>query len=223
MKKVYFSLALSLIMSFASAQKRASRIIFNGGVQKVDMYEDSFQAFVCIEGCFPISQTPALSYDFNALYQVYSKKSNLSFIYGIGINQKSWNEEGLNSPGSGPIDNPYSFRTDLTYLGLFYGINYDFPLGNKSKLIAGSLLNPEFAVNRKNDVYNSIAGSIRMTLGIEYQVFDNLALQFTPYFQSAIMNYANSPLFIGSQRSRNTYTPFAFGLNLGIVLNRISD
>lgn len=224
MKKSCLALILLLFVGSAFAQKKATRLIFNGGVQKAGMYEDGgFQAFQCFEGCFYVSQIPALSFEFNVLYQVPSKKTNLSFIYGLGINQKSWNEEGLSSNGAGPIDNPYSFRNDLTYVGVFYGINYEFPIGSKTKLVAGSLLNPEFALNNQNDNYNSFGASIRMSFGLEYQALDNLAIQLTPYFQSAIMNYANSPLYIGSLRSRNTYTPYAFGVNLGIVLNRKSD
>jgi hypothetical protein len=222
MKKSFLALILLLFVGSAFGQKKATRLIFNGGVQKAGMYEDGgFQAFQCFEGCFPISQTPTLSFDFNVLYQVPSKKTNLSFIYGIGMNQKSSNEEWLSSNGAGPIDNPFSFRNDLTYVGVFYGINYDFPIGNKTKLIAGSLLNPEFALDNQYDTYNSVGASIRMTIGLEYQVLDKLAIQLTPYFQSAIMNYANSTLYIGSM-SRNTYTPYAFGVNLGIVLNRKS-
>jgi hypothetical protein len=222
MKKACISLILFLLVSSAFAQKRATRIIFNGGVQKAGMYEKIFQTFQCFEGCFPTSQTPALSFDINVLYQVQSKTPNLSFVYGIGLNQKSWNEEGLSSNGAGPIDNPYSFRNDLTYFGLFYGINYDFVVGNKTKLIAGSLINPEFLISNTNEVYNSLGASIRMTLGLEYQAFDNLAIQLTPYFQSAVMNYAKTPDFAGGPNSQ-TYTPYAFGLNLGIVLNRIAD
>ena len=223
MVKSFLALILLLLVSSAFGQKKATRLIFNGGVQKAGMYEDGgFQAFQCDEGCFPTSQTPALSFDFNVLYQVPSKKTNLSFVYGIGINQKSSNEEWLTSNGAGPIDNPYSFRNDLTYVGLFYGINYYFPIGNKTKLVARTLFNPEFALDNQNDAYNSVGASIRMTIGLEYQAFDNLAFQLTPYFQSTLMNYANSSLYMGSM-SRNTYTPYAFGVNLGIVLHQKSD
>lgn len=224
MVKSFLALILLLLVSSAFGQKKATRLIFNGGVQKAGMYgEEGFQAFQCDEGCFPTSQAPALSFDFNVLYQVPSKKSNLSFVYGIGINQKSSKEEWLTSNGAGPIDNPYSFRNDLTYAGVFYGINYDFPIGSKTKLVAGSLLNPEFALDNQNDAYHSVGASIRMTFGLEYQVFDKLAIQLTPYFQSALRNYANSPFYFGSTESRNTYTPYAFGVNLGIVLNQKSD
>lgn len=223
MKKACIFLILFLVVGSAFSQKRATRIIFNGGVQRAGMYEATFQAFHCEEGCFPTSQTPALSPDFNLLYQVYSKKSNLSFIYGLGINQKSWNEEGLDSNGAGPIDNPYSLQIDHDYLGIFYGINYDFAIGEKTKIIAGSLLNPEFRLNNSgNDSFKSLAASIRMTLGLEYQISEKLAIQLTPYFQTAVMNYAKTQFTLGGG-IRQTYTPYAFGLNLGIVLNRIAD
>lgn len=221
MKKSLLALILFLLMSQAFAQKKATRIIFNGGIQNTGMYEETFQSFQCFEGCFPTSQTPATSYDFNILYQVQSKTSNLSFVYGLGINQKSYTEKGLSSIGSGPIDNPYFLRIDKTYLGAFFGINYDLPIGSKTKLIAGSLLNPEFLVSDESDIYNPLAASIRMTFGLEYQAFDNFALQLTPYFQTAIMNYAKSPLMLGGEKTQ-TYYPYSFGINLGMVLNKKS-
>ena len=101
------------------AQKNATRIIFNGGLQHVGMYEETFQNIQCFEGCFLTSQTAALSLDFNLLYQVYSKIDRLSFLYGAGINQKSWTEKGLSSNGAGLINSPYSFRNDNTYLVFF--------------------------------------------------------------------------------------------------------
>ena len=222
MKKSCLALILFLMLGSAFAQKRSSRIIFNGGLQRAGMYQDVFLSTSCIEGCTTVSQTPALGFDFNALYQVFKKDSKLSFVYGVGINQKSWNEKGLNSPGSGPIDNPYSFRSDLIYVGVFYGVNYNLPIGNKTKLIAGSLLNPELLINNKKDYYNSIGSSIRMTLGLEYQVYDNFAIQLTPYFQTGVMNYGKTPQFMGGPNPI-CYTPYSFGLNLGLVLNRITD
>jgi hypothetical protein len=222
MKKSVLAVILFLLMSPAFAQKRASRIIFNGGVQNTGMYGETFQSFQCFEGCFLTSQTPASSFDFNVQYQVQSKTPNLSLVYGIGINQKSWNGKGLNSNGAGPIDNPFSYRADLTYFGLFYGINYDFVVGNKTKLIAGTLINPEFLISDANDVFNSLSASIRMTIGLEYQAFDNLALRLTPYFQTAIMNYSKTPDTAGGLNSQN-FMPYSFGVNLGIVLNRIAD
>jgi hypothetical protein len=53
-------------------------------------------------------------------------------------------------------------------MGILYGINYDFPLREKTKIVAGSLLNPEILVSSgSKDSFNSIADSIRMTLGLE--------------------------------------------------------
>jgi hypothetical protein len=53
-------------------------------------------------------------------------------------------------------------------MGTFYEINYDFPIKEKTKIVAGSLLNPEILVSSgSNDSFNSVAGSIRMTLGLE--------------------------------------------------------
>jgi len=221
MKKSCLALILFLMLGSAFAQQKATRIIFNGGAQHAGMYEKTFQNIQCFEGCFPTSQTSALSIDFNLLYQVYSKTDRLSFLYGAGINQKSWNEKGLNSNGAGPINNPYSFRNDNTYLGIFYGINYDFHVGEKIKLFARSLLNPEFMLNDVNEDYKSLAVSFRMTMGLEYQAFDHVALQVTPYFQTALMNYAVSQMIIGMVEPQ-TYTPYAFGVNLGIVLNKKS-
>jgi hypothetical protein len=109
-------------------------------------------------------------------------------------------------------------------MGTFYEINYDFPIKEKTKIVAGSLLNPEILVSSgSNNSFNSIAGSVRMTLGLEHQVSDQIAIRLTPFFQSAVMNYANTPLFLGTQKSRNTYTPYAFGMNLGIVFKRTRD
>jgi len=222
MKKFCLALIFCLLVGSAYAQKRASRIIFNGGVQKARMYQDLFLSTSCIEGCTIVSQTPALGFDFNTLYQVFNKNNKLSFVYGVGINQKSWNEKGLGSNGAGPIDNPYSFRSDLIYVGVFYGINYNLPIGKKTKLVAGSLLNPELLINNKKEYYNSIGSSIRMTLGLEYQAYENFAIQLTPYFQTGIMNYGKTPQFMGGPNPIG-YTPYSFGLNLGLVLNRIAD
>jgi hypothetical protein len=109
-------------------------------------------------------------------------------------------------------------------MGFFYGINYDFPMGEKTKIVAGTLLNPEILLNSDgNDSFNSVAGSIRMTLGLEHQVSDQIAIQLSLFFQSVVMNYANKPLFLGTRKSRNTYTNYIFGVNLGIVFKRIRD
>jgi hypothetical protein len=221
-EKACVSLIYFLLAGSAFAQKSATRIIFNVGVQKAGMYQDVwFESVIYFERCSPLNQTPGYSYDFNMLYQIYSKKTDLSFVYGIGISQKSWNEIWITS-GFGLNADLLSYRKDLTYLGLFYGINYDFQIGKKTKLIAGTLINPEFLISSTNEVYNSLGASIRMTVGLEYQAFDNLAIQLTPYFQSAVMNYAKTPFRLGGG-NRQTYTPYAFGINLGIVLNRIAD
>jgi hypothetical protein len=205
------------------AQKKESRFIFNGGVQRTGLYEQAwFESILCFEGCSPLNQSPGYSYDFNVLYQDYSKKTNLSFLYGLGINQKSWNEIWITS-GFGLNPNLLSYRRNLTYLGLFCGVNYDFLIREKIKIIAGSLLTPELILNKNdNQSLNSLAGSIRITLGLEYQAFDNLAIQLTPYFQTAVMNYGKTPDFAGGFNSQNVI-PYSFGVNLGIVLNRITN
>jgi hypothetical protein len=180
MKKACVSLILFLLIGSSFAQKSATRIIFNVGVQQAGMYQDVwFESIIYFERCSPLNQTPGYSYDFNMLYQVYSKKTDLSFVYGIGISQKSWNEIWITS-GFGLNADLLSYRKDLTYLGLFYGINYDFQIGKKTKLIAGTLINPEFYISNTNEVYNSLGASIRMTVGLEYQAFDNLAIQLLP-------------------------------------------
>ena len=76
-----------------------------------------------------------------------------------------------------------------------------------------------------NDVkedYKTLAVSLRLTMGLEYQVFDHMALQVSPYFQSALMHYAESHMIIGMVEPQ-TYTPYAFGINLGLVLTRKSN
>jgi hypothetical protein len=222
MKKACVSLILFLLIGSSFAQKRATRIIFNVGVQQAGMYQDVwFESIIYFERCSPLNQTPGYSYDFNMLYQVYSKKTDLSFVYGIGISQKSWNEIWITS-GFGLNADLLSYRKDLTYLGLFYGINYDFQIGKKTKLIAGTLINPEFLISDANEVYNSLGASIRMTVGLEYQAFDNLAVQLRPYFQTAVMNYAKTPDTADGFNSQN-FMPYSFGVNLGIVLNRVAD
>lgn len=225
MKKAFISLVIILMTVSAFDQKVSKQFIFNTGIKEARMYEDGgYQSNNCSEGCFPLNQTSNLSFDFNVLYQVQSRTTNLKLVYGLGINQKSWTEVWINTQGLGPINMPYHLQKNLTYMGIFYGINYDFPLREKTKIVAGSLLNPEILVSSgNNDSFNSVAGSIRMTLGLEHQVSDQIAIRLTPFFQSAVMNYANTPLFIGLQKSRNTYTPYAFGVNLGIVFKRIRD
>lgn len=84
------------------------------------------------------------------------------------------------------------------------------------------MINPEFLISDANEVFNSLGASIRMTIGLEYQAFDNLALRLTPYFQTAIMNYGKTPDTAGGFNSQN-FMPYSFGVNLGIVLNRIAD
>jgi hypothetical protein len=219
MKKVFISFIFILIVGSAFGQKRVSQLIFNGGPQRTGMYEDVWiDPIICFEGCVPLRQSSGYSYDINVLYQVYSKKTKLSFVYGLGINQKSWGELWFSS-GSGPNSNLLSNRNDLTYLGLFYGVNYDFPIGKKTKIIARSLLTPELILNKNdNESLNSLAASLRVTLGLEYQAFENLAFQLTPYFQTAVMNYGKTSYISGGFNSQN-FIPYSFGVNLGIVLN----
>ena len=98
MRKVCISFLLVLTIGSVFAQKKESRFIFNGGVQRTGLYEEAwFESILCFEGCSPLNQSPGYSYDFNVLYQDYSKKTNLSFLYGLGINQKSWDEIWITS------------------------------------------------------------------------------------------------------------------------------
>lgn len=213
MKRLFFPLfLLSFVISInAQAQKRTTQLILNGGFQNFRNYDGIFQAYFCEEPCELTNQTPITSFDLNLLFKKKVKKSNWSQLIGTGINRKSWTDIGIYSDGASPPIHPFKWKNKLNYLDVFFGIDFERKWGEKTSLFGRALLTPELLLNHRNNIFKKVSASIRTTIGLEYQLNQSFGIQLSPFFQTAIMNYAKENDFT------NKFIPYSIGLNLGLV------
>ena len=208
-------LTLMTLLSYSShGQQRKSSFIINFGFQQTDTYQKLFYHFNSIEPSYPTKQLSATFLDLNLLYTRQTKNPKLRSVWGIGINQKGFGENGMASDGS---SNYYFYVSKLkkSYLGFYGGLSYDLYTRPKTKITIGQLLNPEIDLDN-SDLYKKIPLSTRTNLTFALKVADNFSLSLTPYFQTAFSKYNKTKL----TSSSSNYIPYGFGLNLGLSFGK---
>jgi|SRR6185436_1950398 len=184
----------------------------NIGVYISDLYSKLFLwDKQCDEGCYVTEQHAVTCFDLNFLHQAnIGKKFFIPF--GFGLNQQGYSEKGFSYDSSGKNRIPYSGASRATYLGFYIGISYDLYLCEMLTINIGQLLNPEL-LGGVNSQYKAIPISTRTNLSFQFNTSQKIALQATPFFETALTAYSKSK-FNGEY---NYWRPFGYGITVGII------
>jgi hypothetical protein len=207
-----FILTTLIVISFSSSgQTKNGLFAINIGFNQTDTYSKLFYNRQNDEPIYPAKQFSATFLDVNLLYSKQTRNPKLRIVFGIGLNQKGFGENGMQSDGSA---NTYFYVSKLKkeYFSLYGGISYDLIVNKKTKLTVGQLLNPEIDLNN-TELYKKMPLSTRTNLTFAWKVGNNFSLQLTPYFQTALSKYNRSLLTNNS----SNYIPYGFGLNVGLA------
>ena len=233
-KRIFTGLGLLIVLASASQDKKNYHEL-SFGVQNLQN-KTVFSIYPNISDC-PMGahyysnikeqslNLPSISFLRYHLTQI----KNLSFISGIGFNQKGFIETGSRVPMDKPssIENHYSVKHIIRYLNLQLGFNYIFLRYGDLRFSISQIINSEKNMNRNpifynpwdnnNDTYKRIAFSWVTFLNIDALIDKNSGLVIKPFFQTALTNYNKARTDFDGNVLQNNYRPFGYGVSIGLT------
>ena len=209
MKKIILLIVILTSSNVFAQTKNKSSV--NIGLYRTDLYSKLFlYDKYCDEGCYTTEQDAVTCFDLNFLYQAnIGKKFFIPF--GFSLNQKGYSEKGFSNDGGGNWI-PYSGVGRTTYLGFYFGISYDLNLCKTLTINIGQLLNPQL-LGGVNSEYKVVPMSTRTNLSFQFNTSKKIALQATPFFETALTPYSKTK-FNGEYYY---WRPFGYGMTVGIL------
>jgi hypothetical protein len=211
MKKILLLLITFLGILSVKGQVNENKIILNIGFQNSDLSNKIFIAHNT-DGLVTTSQSSKTFIDINLLYEIRQTKSKCIPAFGVGFNQKGFVDKGFYYP-SDPLASFFTLTNKHSFISLLAGMNYQLFKINRTNVLAGQYLMPEYNVNH-TDIYKTIAFSTKSTLTLEWNLTPKFTLYLSPYYTFSLTNYNSKKL---SQRSAD-YRPVSFGMNIGLSL-----
>jgi len=224
MKKLFF-----IVLGFVSVlagigQNKKNYFEINLGVQNLqnkNIYT-IHQNDGCMMGAFSLTNIKEESLNlptFSVLRYHHTRIKDLSFISGIGVNQKGFLETATRVYYENPaiVDN-YSLKRIMTYASLQFGVNYTFLTYENVELSISQMVYSETTLpicSMQNYEFQKDAYSSATFLKIVVLIDKNSALIIKPFFQTALSNYSKDRTDFNGNLLANNYRPFGYGLSLG--------
>lgn len=222
----YF-LFLALFFSFdlcTYAQVKRNSYSLNVGVHQMNS-NGMLGYYDFVLGGAPTSQNPAVFMDANFLITRHVNKefriqgrsydlTRLSFIYGLGYNQKGFAQKGIVFDRKTTLAYNQVIKRD--YLSIYAGASYDLIYKERMRFSIGALFNPDLDINRmiyNNSNFTYMGLALRSFMALTFYVNDEIGLRLSPYFQYGLSNYYRRLKYTGL----TDYKPYGFGLNIGLV------
>jgi hypothetical protein len=209
----FITICLSYNIGFG--QFKRNNLSINLGLHHTHSYTKFYYTRYINEGLNILNQQSTFERDFNIIYNQSLVKSKLSFVYGLGLNRKGFNEEGLESDGTGK--NYYNYTQHVSWLNIpiYLGINYKILEKRKTEVSVSQILVPEFYIFSSR-IHKFISFSSRTNIVVAYAPKGNRKFLFTTFFQSSITKYNKDKL----HNKGSDYWPYSYGINLGISLKK---
>lgn len=234
LKKIIFVTIFVLIVLALNGQKKKNHYEISFGAQYLQNKSVfSFQPyFDCANGAYDLEHIKEQSLilpTFSLLRYHQTCVNNLSFISGVGYDQKGFLESAFLIPWESPSEKQcYRAKHILNYLGLQLGLDYTILQFKSVTLSISQIINSEILINRrplKGDIpdylvfiypYKIYAFSSKTCLNIGLPFYKNSSLVIKPFFQTALTNYNVKRTDFNGHVLNNNYRPFGFGCSLGL-------
>jgi hypothetical protein len=165
----------------------------------------------------PLSQSKADFIDVSFLYCQPTNKNKIELVFGFGVNQKGFIEQGVIPD----YKVTYTTKYKATYFGIYAGISFEVFRSEKTAVTIGQLINPELALPfgstdltiGEYSAYRLFPASARCFVSFYYSIARDLEVCLSPYFQTAVITYSRRDV----NKSGAGYRPYAVGVNVGLV------
>lgn len=198
---------LGMLLSAQETSVRSARMELDLGLFRTFHRNQPVAIIMCIEGCFAESQTPRLAKNLGvSILKPVGQKDEI--LVGLTFVEYNFYEKGTGSQG-GPVNVPYEITISSKYAGAHLGYRWIFTDEGRTRPYWSNGFSAELNTDGSYTL-KTLGLSFVTRLGCEHQIQENLSLNMSGGYRTALTRYNNERLHKG-------YYPYAYGIELGLI------